>query len=137
MLTTRRGDTLVEILAAAVIIVLMAGGTMMAFLMTRQISQGSSTTTEASSLVQQTLERFRNKIACRQSTESSSDTWYDASCAAAPPSPSSSDPLPAGPLRDQFGGTRTYTVTSRDCDAVEGTGDCLEVRVKVAWTQPQ
>lgn len=138
-----KGFTFIEVLVASAIVALMAGGTMLAFLLAARLSQGASTLGDAGFFAQQTLEKFRNKIACRQTGESGptptppGDTWYDASCAASVPSASPSDVLPAGQLKDRYGGARTYTVTSKDCDGVGGAGDCLEVRVKVTWTQPQ
>ena len=75
---------------------------------------------------QQSLEKFRNMVACDTS-------WFDpASCqglgAGGP------DALPLGAL---YGGTRTYTVTPANCDGVGGSGDCFKVVTKVSWTPPQ
>lgn len=134
---SHRGFTFIEVLVASVIVALMAGGTMLAFLLAANLTQGSSTLGDAGFFNQQTLERFRNKVACRQPGEIASDTWFDASCAPALPAPDSPDTLPSGPLKDKFAGTRTYTVTPVDCDGVGGPGDCLSVMVKVQWTQPQ
>lgn len=137
------GVTLIEILLASIIVAFIAGGTLMAFLLASRISQSVSSTIDPSSLVQQTLEKFRNKIACRRSGESGprrtppGDTWYDSSCDADPPTGSPSDPLPAGTPLLQLGGARSYTVTPLDCDGVGGVGDCLQVRVKLTWTLPQ
>lgn len=131
------GMTFMEVLVSAVLAALIVGATMSAFVAALNIAlgwKGPVLQAKAAAFTQQTLERFRNKIACRQSSESSADTWYDASCAAAPPSGPQPDPLPSGALP---AGSRQYTVTPVDCDGVGGSGDCLQVRVKVQWTPPQ
>ena len=130
------GMTFIEVLVAALIGALMVGGTLAAFVTALNISLGWKGTViqaKAAGFTQQTLERFRNKIACRQASESGTDTWYDTSCAAAPPLGVQQDPLPPGALP---AGSRQYTVTPLDCDGVVGSGTCLQVRVKVQWTPP-
>ena len=130
------GMTFIEVLVSAVIAALVVGGTMTAFVTAVNISlgfrgRGPINQAKAAAFNQQTLERFRNKIACRQASESSADTWYDASCAAAPPPGDQQDPLPPGALP---AGSRQYTVTPLDCDGVMGSEACLQMRAKVQWT---
>lgn len=105
----------------------LAGGTMIAFLRASRLAQGSSNTVEATSLAQQTVERFRNKVACLQTGEAASDTWFDASCAPAVPSGPQDDELPEGALGGR--GTRTYEVISGP--------DFITVKTKVEWEEPQ
>ena len=123
----KRGMSLIEVLVAASIASVLVGGLMAAFLTAMRISTRSSSGAEAAGLVQQTLERLRNKVACDSS-------WFGgANCGATPPPPNTPDPLVGGAL---FGGTRTYTVTAADCDGVGGPGDCLKVVAKASWTPP-
>jgi len=123
----RTGFTLIEIVMASLIGGVLAGGTMIAFLRASRLAQGSSNTVEATSLAQQTVERFRNKIACRQPDEGSGQTWYDESCAPAVPSGPQDDELPEGALGGR--GTRTYEVISGP--------DFITVKTRVEWEEPQ
>lgn len=131
LLTNHQGFSLVEIIAASVIGALLAGGTMTAFVMSMKTSQEASGKAEAAQLAQQTLERFRDQIACQD------ERWYDASCNPTPPSGSVSDPLPTTSVLPTFAGTRNYTVTSEDCDGDGTAGDCLKVVSTVTWTPPE
>ena len=129
-----------EIMVSTVIGGLMAGGVMLAFLTSMKLSGGASNIAEAAFYTQQTLERFRNKIACRQTGEGATDTWYDTSCNPASPIDAGpqNDVLPGtAPIKVNFGATRQYQVTSVDCDGVGGAGDCLQVEAKGTWTEPQ
>jgi len=137
---TRHGVTLMEIVAAALIGALIAGGALMAFVMAAKVSRSSSDTIEAASFAQQTLERFRNNIAC-------DGTWFDSTTCTSggglptaltfDPDDPASNGLPAGAPLLKFSGTRRYQVTEADCDGVGGVGDCFKVMVKVQWTPPQ
>lgn len=115
------GFTLIEVLVAMVILGILAGGTLLVFVTAIQISKETGANQTIIFSAQQTAERFRNKIACRQLGETASDTWYDgsAACNAA---------APAGPQTDPVTGA-TYEVTPVDCDGDGTVGDCLEMKV--------
>ena len=132
-----RGFTLMEIVAASVIGALVAGGTMTAFVMAVKFSQKASSRTEATQLAQQTLEKFRDRVACRGSGQTQGDAWYDAACNADAPLGSTSDPIPGSSVLPQFNGARTYSVVPWDCDGDGMPGDCMKVVTKVTWTPPE
>jgi Tfp pilus assembly protein PilV len=112
---------MLEVLIASVTLAMVAGGSMSAFITAVRISRDGGVSSENAFLAQQTMERYRNKIACRQTAESGTDTWYGpgAGCAAAPP---------VGAQTDAISGA-DFTVTPIDCDGVAGPGDCLEMQV--------
>ena len=110
--------TLIEILAAALIGAVVAGGVMAAFITALRISQGAAVVFNLSALSGQTLERYRNRIAC-------DDAWFNpVTCTPVALPVNAPDPAP--------GVTRTYTVTALDCDGVAGPGDCFQVMAKVS-----
>ena len=127
-MVNQRGVTLFEILTASVVGSLIAGGTLMAFLMSARISQTSSSTVEAASLAQQTIERFRNRVACDDGT------WYTNDSNCAPVAQNSTDPMPGGAVQPsiQMNATRTYQATPQDCDG-DGAMDCQLMKVTVSW----
>lgn len=126
---TKRGVTLTEVLVASVVIVVVAAGTMLAFVTALRISQRIPINVEAASYAEQTLERYRNMIAC-------DSAWFKFPCIAAATLPlNQNDPLALGALYGN--GTRKFTVTSEDCDGVGAPGDCYKVAVTVKWTPPQ
>ena len=126
-----QGMSLIEVLVGAAIAAVLVGGLMGAFLTAMRISARGSVNTEAAGLVQQTLERLRNKVACG---EGNPGEWFNSACAPTLPPANTSDPIVGGAL---FGGTRTYTVTPEDCDGVPGgPSNCLKVVAKVSWTPP-
>ena len=131
----QRGITLLEILIAAVIAAVVVGGTMTAFLSATTVSEVSSEEVGSAAYAQQTIERFRNKVACRQSTELTTDTWFDNACAPAAPSGVVTD----GDLSGSGipGATRQYQVVAVDCDGDGTAGDCLQVESKVHWEPAQ
>ena len=122
LLKARSGFTLLEVVLAAVIGSVIAGGTMIAFVTALNISHRASGTSEAAHLAQQTIERFRNRIAC-------DDGWFDpATCAASG--------LPAGWQPD---GGLPPAITARDYQVTAGCNgepDCVTVQVRVQWTPP-
>ena len=87
---------------------------------------------EASGYAEQTLERFRNMIAC---DTGGGGEWFDTTCAATALPAGVADPLPIG-SELPGGATRTHTVVPADCDGVGGVGDCFRVIVNVTWTPP-
>lgn len=131
----QRGITLLEILVAAVIAAVVVGGTMTAFLTATKVSKVSAEEAESASYAQQTIERFRNLVACRQQGESASNTWFNAACQPELPAGEQADTLPGGiALQDA---SRTYQATAVDCDGDGTAGDCLQVTSKVHWSVPQ
>ncbi len=129
---TERGVTLIEILAASLIGALLAGGSLIAFTASALMTRESVTMVEASDYAVQTIEAYRNRIAC-------DDVWFDASCnllpqAWAPDAPA----FPAGQSALQpFFFDRQYQVVPLDCDGVGGTGDCYQVDVRLRWVPVQ
>lgn len=130
-----RGITLIEMLAAAMILSMLAGGTLMGFATASRISTQTSGRTEAGYLAQQTLEKYRNRVACAlTSGEASSKTaWYDdIACAPNVPPGTQVEGIPAT-TPPSTASSRKYWVSPVDCDGVGGAGDCLEVRVEVQY----
>ena len=128
-MTGERGTSLIEVLVGSVIGAVLVAGLMAAFLTALRVSEHGGGNTEAASLAQQTLERFRNEIACGPGS------WFDVACNPSALPANAPDPLGGGALYGS--GTRSYTVTPADCDGVGGVGDCFKVVAKVSWTQPQ
>lgn len=138
--TMQHGVTLVEVLIAAMVGVVIAGGTMLAFVTAKKVSTGAAGAVEAADFAQQTIERFRNKIACDD------PSWFDAATCrsgAGLPTAWTKDPAGAGTgLPDSpgllsmigQGGDRQYKVTPVDCDGDGTIGDCFQVDTKVAWS---
>lgn len=132
-----RGVTLIEVIVAALIGVMIAGGTMLAFMTAKKTSVGAAGAVEAADLAQQTIERFRNKIACDDP-----DWFKAATCATTLPATPTlkTDGLPGNPgLLSVIGqgGSRQYQVTPFDCDGDGTKGDCFQVDTKVAWSPRQ
>ena len=131
------GFTLIEVLVASAIGAVVAGGSVMAVVAASRMlrAQSGSGSAEAAQYAQQTLERFRNMIAC-------SPPWFDAvTCAPviAPgglPTGWTNDPLPlATPGTETILTTvskRCYKVTPQDCDGAPGN-DCFNVEAQVCW----
>lgn len=123
---------------ASVIGVLVAAGTAKAFVLAAKLARRSVATVEATDYAAQTLERFRNRIAC-------DDAWFSTACNFVGPTSSvPDDPLPAGPavssrsafLHPNFTPARRYRVQPADCDGNGTAGDCYRVEVKVSWGSP-
>ena len=118
------GVTLIEVLIAALVMGVVAGGMLITFLLVSRLSQGSAPVDRAGLLAQQTLERFRNRIAC-------DDAWFDpatpACDATALPPANTDDPLPGGTGMSG----RFYTITSSDCDGDGIAGDCFLMAAKI------
>ena len=130
----KRGATLIEVLVGSLIGAVLIAGLMAAFLTALRVSSHTGGgMVEAASYAQQTLEHFRNRVAC-------DDAWFNAACAPAALPSNANDALPAGALfaaASSTAPTRTYTVTPADCDGDGATGDCFKVVTKVSWTPPQ
>lgn len=132
MITDERGFTLLEIIIAAVVAALMAGGTMLAFLMAVRLSKREvSNESEAAFYAQQTLERFRNRIAC-------DDDWFSSNpnCTGSAQA-QIDDPIPPGsPILRLPPASRHYTFQPEDCDGDGVPGDCYRMTAKVCWNEP-
>jgi hypothetical protein len=121
-----------ELLVASVVSVVVAGGTFMAFVAAARMrgEESNPATAEAAAYAQQTVERFRNRVACQGSP------WFDPACNPTLPAGWQSDPFVGG------GGTesiltgparRCYQVQPFDCDGDGTDGDCLQMDVTVCW----
>lgn len=132
----RAGFTLIEIIASSAIAAVVASGTMMAFVTAARLAraQNSTRVAEATDFAQQTLERFRNRVA-------TDDTAVFPDLAGAG---WQIDPLPPLPLPGtnsesllwRTPTSRRYQVTSQDCDGDGTAGDCYAVTVRVCWDDP-
>jgi len=132
------GFTMVEVLVASVLASVVAGGTMMAFITAARISheQSSPSIAEAGGYAQETVERFRNRVAASQAQDPAfGDNWLTTTAGAG----WTNDPLPppaSGGTESILGmGTgakRCYRLTAADCDGVPGN-DCYALEVKVCW----
>ncbi|MBI2495741.1 MAG: prepilin-type N-terminal cleavage/methylation domain-containing protein [Candidatus Omnitrophica bacterium] len=128
------GFSLVEVLVASVIGTVVVGGSMMAFVAASRMMQTQNTPAfaEAAGYAQQTLEKYRNMIAC-------DSPWFNpATCAPLPLNTWTEDslPLPGSGGTESFlssGVKRCYQVTPQDCDGTGGVGDCLKVEAQVCW----
>ena len=142
----RRGLTLIELVAAAVIGAVVAGGTLMAFVTAIRISSRTGATGVAF-LLQQTLEKYRNHIACDDNKWFSTTTCQmsitpctpDASkpnecmCDSNnPPKCFTEDPLPAE--AGLTGAIRAWQAEPADCDGVGGVGDCLKLTARLVMS---
>ncbi|OGX41157.1 MAG: hypothetical protein A3C53_06335 [Omnitrophica WOR_2 bacterium RIFCSPHIGHO2_02_FULL_68_15] len=129
-----RGATLTEVLVASAIGAVLVAGLMATFLTALRISSHGQGNVEAASLAQQTLERFRNHIACDDSPLAGG--WFDPTTCAAVALPTNEPyALPAG--TKLLNGAREYTVTAADCDGDDTAGDCFKVVTKLTWDPPQ
>ena len=136
----RSGITLVELIAASVAVALLAAVTLIAFLTSARISSQSNQHVGAAYLLQQTIERFRNQVACDNTTNvpgadptSPTPQWFGANCASVADF-NANEPLPPGYT------TRDYKVQAVDCDQDTknpGVPDCFEVTATVHWDPPQ
>jgi Tfp pilus assembly protein PilE len=133
-LRSNKGVTLIEIISAAVIAAMLAGGVLVAFLVAVRLSYRASYTSEGSAYAQQSLERFRNRIACRQPAEAANSTWYDANCIANLPASPITDPLPSSTTSSiaNLGSNRSVALTPVDING-DGNADYIIVRAKVQW----
>ncbi|MBI3322041.1 MAG: prepilin-type N-terminal cleavage/methylation domain-containing protein [Candidatus Omnitrophica bacterium] len=128
------GFTLIEIVIAAAIGAVVTWGTMAAFVAAARMSRAHDNPgfSEANLYAQQTVERFRNLIAC-------GSPWFDpVTCqpSAALPIAWTTHVLPAGGGTESILHTparRCYRVTPQDCDGVGGAGDCFSMEARVCW----
>jgi len=134
-MTSERGVTFLEILIASLITALVVSGTMMAYVTAVKISREAVFVSEATAFAVQTMERFRNRMAC-------DDAWLDPdTCGPGLGLPNvwTADVLPGGAQGSTLpGGARVYKVTEGpdDFDG-DGVGDYYRVMAKVSWVTPQ
>lgn len=138
-----KGLTLLEIIVASVIGLVVAAGAMQAFVMAKQVSAKSTGVVEAANLAEQTIERFRDRVACREPGQTLEQTWFDGSCVVDPAAlllVDEPEAIPVGghSLPSLVG--RDYTVSMADCtgDGLTDAGldDCLQVQTTVEWNPP-
>ena len=136
MSTSRRGQagfTLVEVLVASVIASVVAGGTMASYVAASRMmrAQSNPASAEAAGYAQDTVERFRNSVACDNAA------WFTpATCTMALPAGWQVDALPGAGGTDSIlntGARRCVRFTPQDCDGVGGADDCIQVDVQVCW----
>jgi len=144
--TAKQGFTLIEVMIASVITSLVAAGTFMAFVAAARMNreQNNPQNAEAAGYAQQTIERFRSRIACSPADIPASP-WFDANCNATLPVGWQDDPLPPGnpgagsesllnsPNNVAPNPLRRYCVTAADCDGDAAVGDCYSIQVRVCW----
>ena len=123
--------TILESLMGAAIIGLVVAGTMAAFVTAIAIARNAIFATEGAAFAVQTVERFRNHIAC-------DDAWFGANCGFAAAIPWTADPLPGGALGSTLpGGVRVYQVNPGPDDFNgDGLPDYLILDVQVSWVPP-
>ena len=118
---------------ASVITSVVAAGTMMSLVAAArmQADPNAPQTVEAADFAQQTIERFRSNIACRQPGDPTG--WFDATCAATLPVGWQDDPIPAGAATESIlPAERRYCVQPTppaECAA----GNCYTIQVQVCW----
>ena len=120
------GVTLVELLVASVAVALLAAATLMAFLTASRLSSQSNQNAGAAYLLQQTIERHRNEIACDNTAK-----WFGPNCASVA-NFTANEPLPPGYT------TYRYKVQALDCDNdALSTPECFQVTATVHWDPPR
>ena len=126
-----RGFTILEVLVASVIGTVVAAGTLMSFVTAGRIMavQENLSIAEATTYGQESMEHFRNHIACQP-------PWFDVTCNYVGPAGWVRDDLPNAP----GGGSesilattarRCYRVVPANCGS--GANSCYSVDVRVCW----
>ena len=129
--TSDQGFTLLEVMVASVIAGVVAAGTLVSFVAAGRMMavQDNVSVEEATTYGQESLEHFRNHIACEP-------PWFNAACSYVGPVGWTADPLPnpAGGGSESILKTvakRCYLVTPSDCG--DGPSSCYSVDVRVCW----
>lgn len=148
---TRRAFTLIELVAAAVIGAVVAGGTLMAFVTAIRIHSRTGAT-DVAFLLQQTLEKYRNHIACDD------DLWFKTTtcemnitpckpkpgeltecvCEPDPDDPTKQKCFTEDKLPDDAnltGMIRNWMAEPEDCDGDGNKGDCLRLTARIVANQ--
>ena len=132
-LATAAGFSLLEVVFAGVISTLVAVGTMAAFVTAARMTQVQNNpgTAEATGHARDTIERFRNMMAC------DAGQWFSgANCTPNLPAGWVADAIPGGGGSESItnGVTkRCYRAQSADCDGDAVVGDCISLEVRVCW----
>ena len=135
VVTRTTGFTLIEVLAASIVLALLAAGTLLAFLAATKISAQSHQNAEAAYLAQQTLERYRNQIACDShdfdGVPEPAEEWVDDDCNSVAnfTKIDGGQPPPGYTQRD-------YQVQAQDCTG-DNVNDCFLVTATISWQSPQ
>ena len=128
-----RGFTLVEVLVASVIASVVAGGTLASYVAAARMmrAQSNPASGEAAGYAQDTIERYRNSVACDNAA------WFNpANCAPALPAGWQADLLPGGGGTDSIlntGARRCFRLTPQNCDTNPADNDCIQIDVQVCW----
>ncbi len=122
----KSGFTLIEIAVSMVILSIAVAGMMMALLMGRKNINVPDHRTAALNYAQQTLEDLRGKVGIPGVTPGREDLNQGTYATF----------LPADELKDDFGGTRSYTVTNIPNGTGEGDYHYKKATVTVSWTEP-
>ncbi|MBI4342303.1 MAG: type II secretion system protein [Candidatus Omnitrophica bacterium] len=128
---SERGFTILEIMVASVIAGTVAAGTLMSFVAAGQMIavQKNLSVAEATTYSQDSMEHFRNHIACQP-------PWFDVNCNYIGPAGWVADslpPTPSGGSESILSTTarRCYRVTPSNCGS--GPNSCFAVEVRVCW----
>ena len=134
---------MIEVLIAGVMASVVAVGTAAAFVAAARMTRvrNNPTFAEASISAQQTVDRFRNQVACDAVVNGTA--WYTANCLVDPALPdvwvSDDLLLPANGVTDsllnQFPNAKRCRKIIRlpNCNAGAGVSDCIQVQTKVCW----
>lgn len=120
------GFTILETLVAALLTSVVAGGTLMAFVSAARMvrEESSPASVEAASYAQQTVERFRNKVA-------TDDTWLSTQAGVW-----GNDSLPGSGGSESIlttGASRRYCIKSVSAANCGGLDGCFAIRAQVCW----
>jgi len=134
----KQGFSLMEILIAMIILMIAVGGVLLVFPTEKKAVTIANRKLIALSYANEVTEELKNAVGA--------DTWPNAGDLGAVVGVPNTRLLPAGKLRDIFGGTRTYTVVENvDADPgfdSDGNGDPTDdidykkVEITVDWNEP-
>lgn len=120
--------TLLEVVISALILSITTASILYLFSTGKIVVSHTGRRIQAMDFARQTLEELRNAV--------SADTWPNTGDLAG--GGPTSQPLSPSKLRDNFSGTREYTVTDIDADGdtVYEDGEYKRVTVTVDWSEP-
>ena len=130
---SQHGFTIMEIMVASIIATVVAAGTLTSFVTAGRImaAQSNLSVAEANTYAQDSVEYFRNNIACQA-------PWFDGNCNYVGPAGWVSDNLPNAPgggSESVLGTTakRCYRVQPVAAGACATANGCYSVEVRVCW----
>ena len=132
-MTPTRGFTLTEVLIGSVVFTVVAGGAMVAMLTAARLNRSTNHTqfADANVLAQQTIEKFRNLVAC---DNASFFNPADCSLIAIPlPSAWTSDDIPPDATTERLQVAKRCFRFRNDATAQCPGETCLAIDVKVCW----